>query len=240
MSLNNAREKISAKEAAAESAAQKQQSDSAELAAMENGEGSFIDDTFEKSWVQNHLKFHPFFWFFPGVVAHELAHAVAVWITGGHVTKIKWWDINKSYINFKYRVRGNLSFTTPLLASVAPLSLFLFSYYLISLSFQAFYNQSTDGIIWPILLFWLGLSLAIMAFPSTQDLKHGIRASQKMRRPFQTFTSFLISAITFIPLIFLEAVLWALMLLFKDRSSLRILMGIVFVMFVSNYFGYAI
>lgn len=201
----------------------------------EHGDMRLIDGPYEKSFVKKTLKFNPMVWFAPGVMLHELSHAVVLVLCGGRIRKIKWWDRRRAYVIGSHAPQAGV-----LLTSLAPFLLFLLSFYLLSWSFGAFYTQAREGLIWPLLLFWLGLSCAMFAIPSIGDLYNAVKRCGKLRTPRRSVLSWIRAVILFVPMLVLEVLLWIILLIVKPSSSLRVLIALGFVYFVSLYGSYAV
>ncbi|MGB9577053.1 MAG: hypothetical protein ACP5O3_00710 [Candidatus Micrarchaeia archaeon] len=205
-----------------------------EIEHAEDSEVRLVDAPYEKNFL-NALHFNPMVWFAPGVMLHELSHAVVLVLCGGRVREIKLWDKKKAYV-----IGYNAPQAGVLLTSLAPFLLFFPAFYLLSWSFSAFYAQATQGLFWPFLLFWLGLSCTMFAIPSTDDLQNAIKRCGKLRTPGENAVSWIRAIILFIPMLVLEALLWIMLLTVKPSSSLRMLIAIGFVYFASLYGGYAV
>ncbi|MFC2174798.1 M50 family metallopeptidase [archaeon] len=112
------------------------------------------------------------FLFFPGMMLHEIAHAVACVLLGVDMTKIKLWG--KSGASVTHRpTTGWKNFVVAIAPFFLNTLLAVVALWVghIALMKTAFFVPGKIGYI--LLFYWLGASFAYFAFPSETDLKSG-------------------------------------------------------------------
>jgi len=108
---------------------------------------------------------------FPGMLLHEIAHALACLLLGVRITKAKLWGLGGASITHQ-RTTGWRNFAVALAPFFVNSSVAVTSFYVghIGLEKTVFIGSR----LLPILLFyWLGISFAYFAFPSEADLRSG-------------------------------------------------------------------
>lgn len=101
------------------------------------------------------------FFFFPGMVFHELSHLIACVLFGVRVSKVKFFGTEEAFVEHaKPNAWQSVLITIApfILGNAVAFYLFIYANEL-SGAFNAF----------SVLFYWLGFSLAIFSFPSRQD-----------------------------------------------------------------------
>ncbi len=126
------------------------------------------EDFFKDFFVARALRLNFNFWFFPGLIAHELGHVIGCWLAGSKVAKVVLWSQKGGYVVHQ-RVRGSAS----VIISLGPFFFnnFLALFFLFE-SLKAF--SSVDGALYGLFSLWLGFSFAIYSFPSLHDLRMSV------------------------------------------------------------------
>lgn len=178
---------------------------------LEGGE----EDVFSGYFLSELLRINFNYWFFPGLIMHELAHYVACVLAGSRVYKTVFWSPRGGYVIHK-RVRGSSS----IVISLFP---FFFNNFLAALLLVDSFSNS-DAIM-GLLELWLAFSLAIYSIPSIPDMQNSVDAlnrSYRAKRKAGGMAGLL--ALLSYPLFFVIHYLFLLPLLFFTRHrTLRIL-----------------
>lgn len=156
------------------------------------------EDFFRDFFVARALRLNFNYWFFPGLVAHELAHVVGCWLAGSRIAKVVLWSPRGGYVVHQ-RVRGSAS----VLISLAPFFFnnFLAFFFLFE-SLRSF--AYPEGALYALFSLWLGFSFAIYSFPSLHDLRmsvDGLKRSREKWSAKKDFVSRLLSVIA-LPLLY--------------------------------------
>ena len=115
----------------------------------------------------------PFSWidlFFPGVVVHEAAHAIACYACGVKVHSISVHRSSGAVVHDKTTARASL------LIGLFPL--IMGGVIAWTLLHEAQRIGSDDG-LWSFLLLWVGFSTAFHAIPSTQDIQNIVSSTER-------------------------------------------------------------
>lgn len=130
---------------------------------------------------------------FPGMILHELAHALACILLGVKVTRTKLWGPTGASVTHQ-ATTGWKNF----LVSIAPFfvntPLALLSFYIGHAGVHYFAFIELEPILKIMLFYWLGVSFSFFAFPSETDLKSGWRTLWKHYANRMLFGKGIISA----------------------------------------------
>ncbi len=150
-----------------------------------------VENPFEQISRQYSLNFNYFF--FPGLVLHELAHVLGCWLAGVRVGKVVLWANWGGMV-----AHGRANSINSMLISIMP---FLVNNAL-ALLFYLFSKNEGDSLS-SLVYLWLGFSFAIYGFPSAHDLRNSRSAIKRFTQ------NRLKSALQAVLLVFLPA-LWAI------------------------------
>lgn len=108
---------------------------------------------------------------FPGVVMHEITHRFMCDVLGISVYDINYFSINNSRAGYVYHHKTDTVIQS-LLIGFAPLLINSFFCMLFTLPYSSSLSVTGDGISYygSMLLWWVGMSMGINAFPSNQDV----------------------------------------------------------------------
>jgi|GEM_PF-2473051 len=143
------------------------------------------EDFFKHFFIAQALRLNFNYWFFPGLIAHEMAHVIGCWLAGSRVAKVVLWSPQGGYV-IHQRVRGSSS----VIISLAPFFLgnILAIFFLLN-SFRAF--SSGDAVLYAVVSLWLGFSFAIYAFPSMHDIRSSVDSLQRSVKKYASAKGFL-------------------------------------------------
>ncbi|HII39261.1 TPA: hypothetical protein HA318_04645 [Candidatus Micrarchaeota archaeon] len=193
------------------------------------------DDPFTKNFLKNY-GINTTIWFFPGLIMHEAAHALAGILSGGRLTAATWWSKHGGFVSLT-----NVSWATGALVSLAPLLLAPTAILLFQQGFSSLNTTAKEGILLPVLFLWLAVSLAIFSIPSVPDLKNCIHRSRKARQfttrtPTILFSPLIKTLVFYIPMIISEITAVGLLLTFRWSSTMRFAWMAVLCLATLNYF----
>ncbi|MBI5635885.1 DUF3267 domain-containing protein [Candidatus Micrarchaeota archaeon] len=138
------------------------------------------------------------YFFFPGVILHELAHVLGCLLAGVRVGKVVLWSSWGGMV-----VHGRANSVNSMLISIMP---FLVNN---AVGVLFYYLSKNEGDALSSLIYlWLGFSFIIYAFPSSHDLRNSRSAVKRFAQ------NRLKSALQFILLIFAPA-LWLVQLVLE-------------------------
>ena len=128
------------------------------------------EDFFKDFFVAKALRLNFNYWFFPGLIAHEIGHVIGCWLGGSRIAKVVLWSPKGGYVVHQ-RVRGSSS----VIISLGPFFFnnFLATFFLMD-SLRSF--ASTEGLAYGLFSLWLGFSFAVYSFPSMHDLRMSVEA----------------------------------------------------------------
>ena len=107
----------------------------------------------------------------PGVIWHELAHAIMVIVTGNQLLEVNFWSAEGGYVRHRNRYQGLMAALTNFLIALAPLPLTFIAWWFI-------YQRLDILAVWQLILiaYFLVISLATLA-PSSTDWRVGLEFS---------------------------------------------------------------
>ncbi len=169
-------------------------------------------------------------WFgFPGVVLHELAHYLACVITGVRVFKVKFFSMKGP----AYVVHARPNLWQGIIISTAPFFLGSFvGFWLLQSANSMFGSQN----LLVVFFYWLAISILYFSFPSRADAKNAFNSliSFYERKIFGR-TSILSKFfwVLTLPIIFLPCVLLVGVLLVFNFSSILRMLWVLFMVLLS-------
>ncbi|MEW5955107.1 MAG: hypothetical protein AB1626_01045 [Candidatus Micrarchaeota archaeon] len=197
----------------------------------ESHEMHLVDDVFAGNFLQRH-RANLYILFFPGLILHELAHALAVWASGGRVTEARLWSMRGGEI--KVRSLGHVG---GVITAFAPFALAVASVLILQYAFGQLHVATNEGLWWPVLLLWLAASLALYSIPSVGDMNHAIWRLRRLRRTGETFLSGISALLWFFPSLLLEAIAKLHIAVYRQRTYVRFLWLGVLAFATLNYFS---
>lgn len=134
------------------------------------------EDFFKDFFVAKALRLNFNYWFFPGLIAHELGHVIGCWLAGSRMAKVVLWSPKGGYVVHE-RVRGSAS----VVISLAP---FFFNNFLaVFFLFESLKSlASVDGALYGLFSLWLGFCFAVYSFPSLHDLRMSVEALKRSKQ----------------------------------------------------------
>lgn len=149
--------------------------------------------------------------FFPGIIIHESAHALACLLLGVEIKKIKFLGKTGGYV-----VHEDTRNDKIIIIALFP---FLFNIF-ISLLCARIYILSFHPFV-KFLMVWLGISSLLFSIPSDKDVKNAYEAIKKTYTIKQNLSLFMIK-ILFTPLILLLLMLLGLLKIFDKFIIIRL------------------
>jgi hypothetical protein len=188
------------------------------------------EDVFE-GYALMRLGFNMHYWFFPGLIMHELSHYLVAKLSGAWVAEVVFWSPRGGHVMHQ-RVRGSSS----VLISIAPLLINnLLALWLLQDGFNVI---RTSGIgvtewLWGAVAVWVGFAFAIYSFPSKPDLRVSRMALNRSYwgKLEGGFLARLLALLLY-PFLFVMHALFVLFVVpFSTNRTLRLLWGIALVVF---------
>ncbi len=112
-----------------------------------------------------------YFLLYPGVVLHELSHAVFCLIFGVRIKRMKLFSQGEGFVEYESKRKNQIR---DFFISTAPLVIGLLFLVLI---YKIFSTQVNIILIWKIVLIYLGFSVFLSMFPSSRDIANSAVAS---------------------------------------------------------------
>ena len=188
------------------------------------------EDVFEGYALQR-LGFNIHYWFFPGLVMHELSHYLVAVLSGARVAEVVFWSPRGGHV-MHTRVRGSSS----VLIATAPLIINnLLALVLLQDGLNALFTASAGATewLWGAVAVWVGFSFAIYSFPSKPDLRIsrlGLNRSYWGKLEGGLLTR--LAALLLYPLLFIAHAIFVLFVVpFSTNRTLRLLWGVAMVAF---------
>ncbi|HRS42990.1 MAG TPA: metalloprotease family protein [Candidatus Diapherotrites archaeon] len=151
--------------------------------------------------------------FFPGIILHETAHALACLIFGVKIKKIKFIDKSGGYV-----VHEDSKDYKIIIISLFP---FLFNIFIAIIC--ASIIEFTKEPFYIFLLVWIGISALFFCVPSDQDTNNSFEAIKRTYYKKQSFWLLLLKVL-FLPFFLLLTIILALFKIFDKVIAVRLLL----------------
>lgn len=189
------------------------------------------EDLFEGYFVAKALRVNFNYLFFPGLILHEFAHALACVLLGSKVFHVTYWSAKGGVVVHRR--------TRPLFSVIISLAPFFLNnaFAVLFLSLAA----TTPDPLSVIVFYWLAFSLAIYSLPSMHDLRSSMASldhSLNLRRFGKGVINALL-AVLWYPVVFVAYYLFLTpLLVFARNQTLRIVwFFVLYWAFATGWFG---
>jgi hypothetical protein len=151
---------------------------------------------------------------FPGIIIHELAHAVACLSLGVEIKKMKWLGASGGFV-----IHENTRSSNIIIISLFPFVLNI----LLAIACGYIFNRYDTSVLGKILIAWIGVSAIFFSQPSSQDANNVISAIKSSYTKSQSIWRWLYKIIL-LPFALIALILAIIFKMLDNSMLLRIIM----------------